>query len=87
MSWRDRLRTLFVSGQIDEDPDEPIEIGVVALAKGPIAVTLLRDEGFNAAGHDAFNIVTSVSSGYRILVPRHQSDAAVNRLDEILRDL
>jgi hypothetical protein len=84
MSWRDRLRTLFVSGDIAEDPDEPIEIGVVPIAKGPIAVAHLREAGFDAGGHDAFNIVTNVASGYRILVPRYQSEQAVLTLDEFL---
>lgn len=85
MSWRDRLRTLFVSGEIAEDPDEPIEIGVVPIAKGQLAVIHLRAAGFDAGGHDAFNIVTNVASGYRILVPRHQSALAVEALDGWLR--
>ena len=85
MSWRDRLSTLFVSGQIEENPDEPVEIGVVAIGRGPIAVQQLRDCGYDAGGHDAFNIMSNVASGYRILVPRHQSEAAVAALDEILQ--
>ena len=84
MSWRDRLSTLFVSRPIPEDPDEPIEIGVVPIAKGPLAVMHLRAAGFDAGGHDAFNIVTNVASGYRILVPRHQSEAAVTVLGDWL---
>ena len=84
MSWRDRLRTLFVSGEFAEDPDEPVEIGVVPIARGPIAVTHLRAAGFDAGGHDAFNIVTNVASGYRILVPRHQSEDAVKVLGDWL---
>lgn len=85
MSWRKRLSTLFVSGPIAEDPDEPVEIGVVPIAKGPISVAQLRESGFDAVGHDAFNIVTSVASGYRIVVPRHQSERAVVELGEMLR--
>ncbi len=84
MSWRDRLSTLFLSGPISEDPDEPIEVGVVPIGKGPLAVTHLREVGFDAGGHDAFNIVTNVASGYRILVPRHQSEAAVTELGDWL---
>ena len=84
MSWRDRLSTLFVSTPIAEDPDEPIEIGVVPIGRGPLAVTHLRAAGFDAGGHDAFNIVTNVASGYRILVPRHQSEGAVQVLDDFL---
>ena len=84
MSWRDRLRTLFVSDNMAEDPDEPVEIGVVPLASGPLAIAYLEEAGFDAGGHDAFNIVSSVSSGYRIMVPYSQSEAAALRLDEIL---
>ncbi len=47
-------------------------------------MTHLRDEGFDAVGHDAFNIVSNVSSGFRIMVPYAQSEAAAVRLDEIL---
>jgi len=86
MSWRDRLRTLFVSGEIEENPDEPVEIAVLPIARGPIAVQQLQEAGFTVGGHDAFNIVSNVASGYRVLVPRHQSDAASALLDEILRD-
>ena len=81
MSWRDRLRTLFVSGEIAENPDEPIEIGIVPIGRGPLAVAHLREAGFDAGGHDAFNIVSNVASGYRILVPRHQSEDALQALD------
>ena len=77
------MRNLF--GASDEiDPDEPTEIGVVSIAFGQIALERLRDEGFDAVGYDAFNIVSSVSSGYRIVVPHEQSEAAAARLDEIL---
>jgi hypothetical protein len=84
MSWRDRLRTLFVSGEIAEDPDEPVEIGVVPIARGPLAVAHLQEAGFEAGGHDAFNIVSNVASGYRILVPRRQSEDAVKVLGDWL---
>ena len=83
MGLRETLHNLF--GASDEvDRDEPTEIGVVPIAIGQIALTRLRDEGFDAVGHDAFNIVSSVSSGYRIIVPYAQSEAAAARLDEIL---
>ena len=83
VGFRDTLRTLF--GAPDEvDPDEPTEIGVVPIAVGQIALTRLRDEGFDAIGHDAFNIVSNVSSGFRIVVPHSQSESAAVRLDEIL---
>ena len=54
------------------------------IAKGPVAVTLQIEVGFDAVGHDAFNIVTNVSSGFRILVPRRQSEQATRFLDEVL---
>ena len=78
-------RSLERIGASDEvDPDEPTEIGRVPIGKGPWVVEQLRDAGFNAVGHNAFNIVSSVSSGFRILVPQHQSEAAVAKLAEIL---
>ena len=83
MGLRDTLRNLF--GASDEaDPDEPTEIGVVSITFGQIALTRLREEGFDAVGHDAFNIVSNVSSGYRIFVPYSQFEAAAARLDEII---
>lgn len=85
MSWRDLLSTLFLSGTIEEDPDEPVEIGVAPIAQGQIAIVRLREAGYDASGHDAFNIVTNVASGYRILVPRHESEEAAILLDRILR--
>ena len=69
------------------DPGEPTEIGVVPIALGQIVMTHLRDEGFDVVGHDVFNIVSNVSSGFRILVPYEQSEAAAVRLDEILSEL
>jgi hypothetical protein len=57
---------------------------VLPIAKGPVAVTLLSEAGFNAVGHEAFNIVTNASSGFRILVSRRQSEHAVRFLDELL---
>ena len=83
VGFRDTLREWFGASE-EVDPDEPTEIGVVSVAVGQIALTRLREEGFDAVGHDAFNIVSNVSSGYRILVPYAQSEAAAARLDEIL---
>ena len=84
MGFRDWVRRWFGASE-EVDPDEPTEIGVVPIAQGPIAVAQLREAGFDAVGHDAFNIVSNVSTGYRIVVPQHQSDAAVLKLEEILR--
>ena len=83
MSWRERLSTLFISNPIPEDPDEPVENGVLPIAEGPVAVTLLIEAGLDAAGRDAFNIVTNMSSGFR-LVPRRQSEQAGRFLDDLL---
>ena len=84
MNWRDRLSTLFLSNPIPEDPDEPVEIGVLSIANGPLAVTQLREAGFQAGGHEAFNIVTNVASGFRVLVPRRESEQAARFLDDLL---
>jgi hypothetical protein len=83
MGFRDAMRNMF-AGSTEFDPDEPTEIGVVPIAVGQIALARLRDEGFDAVGHEAFNIVSNVSSGYRIVVPHSQSEAAAARLDELL---
>ena len=83
MRFRDAMRRWFGASE-EVDPDQPTEIGLVPIGKGPLAVEQLRAAGFNAVGHDAYNIVSSVSSGYRILVPQHQSEAAVVKLAEIL---
>ncbi len=83
MGFRDVMQRWF--GASDEvNPDEPTEIGMVPIGRGPLVVEQLRNAGFNAVGHDAYNIVSSVSSGFRILVPQHQSEAAVAKLAEIL---
>ena len=84
MGFRDAMRRWFGASE-EVDPDEPTEIGVVPVVNGPIAVDQLRHAGFDAVGHDAYNIISSVSSGFRILVPQHQSEAAVVKLEEILR--
>lgn len=83
MGFRDLMRRWFGASE-EVDPDEPTEIGNVPIARGPLAVEQLRNSGFNAVGHDAFNIVSNVASGYRILVPQHQSEAALAKLEEIL---
>lgn len=84
MAFRDVMRRWFGASDV-VDPDEPTEIGCVPIAREPIAVMQLRELGFDASGHDAFNIVSDVASGYRIVVPQHQSEAAVEKLDEHLR--
>jgi hypothetical protein len=45
-------------------------------------VTHLQEAGFEAGGHDAFNIVSNVASGYRILVACRQSEDAVKVLGD-----
>lgn len=83
MGFRDAMRRWFGASE-DVDRDAPMEIGIVHITRGPVALTRLREAGFDAVGHDSFNIVSEVASGYRILVPQHQSEAAVAKLDEIL---
>ncbi len=85
MGFKDTMRNWFGASD-DVNPDEPVEIGVVPIAHGPVVVARLRDEGFDAVGHDAFNIVSNVSSGYRIVVPQAQSEAAAARLDAIVTE-
>ena len=83
MGFRDAMRRWFGASE-EVNPDELTEIGVVPIATGQIALAQLREAGFDAVGHDAFNIVSNVSSGYRIVVPQHQSEEAVAKLEDIL---
>jgi hypothetical protein len=66
-----------------QDGDDPVEIGIVALAMGPMLVTSLCNAGFDAVGTPTFNIVTDVASDFRILVPRKQAAAASEHLEGI----
>ena len=83
MGIRETCRRWFGASS-DVDPHEPTEIGVVPIAMGPPALTRLQADGFDAVGHDAFDIVSNVASGYRIVVPHAQSEEAAVRLDEFL---
>lgn len=83
MSLRDVLRRWFGASE-EVDPDEPTEIGIIPITSGPIALAQLRAAGFRAVGHDSINILSDVASGFRILVPQQESEAAAAKLEEIL---
>ena len=74
----------LISGGDAPDPDEPVELIVVRGTSGPMTVARLREDGFDASGHDEFNVATKLSSDYRILVPRRELEAANERLKQIL---
>jgi len=75
---------LLNRGDATADPDEPVEIALVPISAGPMAVAALRSEGFDAAGNETFNIATNVLSDYRIVVPRRDAERAAARLQTIL---
>jgi hypothetical protein len=66
------------------DPNELVELIVVRGASGPMTVARLREDGFDATGHEAYNVATKMSSDFRILVPRHEVERANERLKNIL---
>ncbi|MGZ4769334.1 MAG: hypothetical protein ACXVKP_19910 [Ilumatobacteraceae bacterium] len=84
MSIRDKVFKLLSRGNDSADPNEPVEVGLVPIGAGPMAVATLRREGFDAAGNETFNIVSNVLSDYRILVPRREAERATARLQQIL---
>ncbi len=66
------------------DPDEPIELIVVPAASGPMTLARLREDGFDATGHENFNVATETTNHFRILVPRREFERASERLKGIL---
>lgn len=84
MSFRDVVYRWLSRGDATADPDEPVEIALVPVSAGPMAVAALRDEGFDASGNETFNIATNVVSDYRIVVPRREAERASAQLQTIL---
>lgn len=83
MGIRAALGRWLSQGDAPQNPDELVEIAIIPLAVGPMTVETLLDAGFDAIGAPTYNIVTEVASDYRVLVPRHQSAAARQLLDEL----
>ena len=83
MTVRDAVSRWLSRGSALEDPEEPVEIAIIPLAEGQMAVESLCAGGFHATGAPTFNIVTDVASDYRILVPREEAVAALKCLDDV----
>lgn len=66
------------------DPNEPVELVVVRATSGPMTIARLREDGFDATGHENFNVATKLTNDYRILVPRREIERATERLKSIL---
>ena len=84
MTIRQAIQRLLERGSFPEDPDEPVEIGLVPLGTGPMTIASLREAGFDATGAETFNIATDVLSDYRILVPRREAVEASAWLQRLL---
>ena len=84
MSVRDFVFRLLSRGDSSANPDEPVEVALVPIASGPMAVATLRSEGFDATGNETFNIASNVLSDFRILVPRREAERATARLQTLL---
>jgi hypothetical protein len=80
------LRTWLVDllsrGDVPEpDPDEPVEVGMVLLAEGPLTIEALRDARIEATMIEAFDAPTAMTRA-RIMVRRRDADAASAVLTE-----
>ena len=65
-------------------PDKPVELIVVRGPSGPMTVARLCEAGFDATGHETFNVATSLLSDYRILVPRREVERATLTMQRFL---
>lgn len=71
MAIRDVLRRLLSGGNPSaDDPDEFVELTVVPLMQGPLVMSALDAAGVPARGSETFNVATSTTANYRVLVPR-----------------
>jgi hypothetical protein len=81
---RDFVRRLLDRGADDADPNELVELVVLKLTSGPMALSALQAAGIAAVGDEAFDVVTRTGTDFRILVPRSQVAAATAILDDAL---
>jgi hypothetical protein len=77
------LRALTGDDAAADDPDDFVELEVVPLYDGPLAVHALRSEGIEPVCTEQFSVVTKTISQLRIMVPRK----SVSRATEILHRL
>jgi hypothetical protein len=81
---RDFVRRLLERGADNADPKELVELVVLKLPRGPMVLSALQAGGIDAVGDEAFDIVTTGRTEFRILVPRDQLTAANALLDDAL---
>ena len=82
MGLRTWLVDLLSRGEVPErDPDEPVEVGMVLLAEGPLTLEALREAGIEATMVEAFDAPTATTRA-RIMVRRRDADAASAVLTE-----
>ncbi len=86
MGLRQKFLALISRGEPapPADPDEPVELIVVRGPTGPMTVARLREAGFDATGHETFNVGTKLSSDFRILVPRREVERATVTMQRFL---
>jgi len=63
------------------DPDERVELIVVGGTSGPMTVARLRQDGFDAAGHEEFNVATKLASDYRISGAEARAGASASTVE------
>ena len=85
MGVRSWLVDLLGRGEVEpRDPDELVEVVEVALANGPLLVSVLEDHGIDAKGVQSIDIRTDTRNRYRIMVRRADAERAAAIVDEVL---
>lgn len=84
MGIRDAVRRLLERGVDNADPNEHVELIVLPISKGPMALSALQAAGIDAVGDDAYSVITDLATNFRILVPRGQVAQANAILDDAL---
>ena len=84
MTIRDFVRRLLDRGGDKPDPNELVELVVLKLPRGPLVLSALQAAGIDAVGDEAFDVVTNMTTNFRIRVPRSQVTAANAILDDAL---
>ncbi|MEO7555985.1 MAG: hypothetical protein ABIV94_05200 [Acidimicrobiales bacterium] len=79
MGFRRWFLQLLARGEVAAlDPAEMVDLETVPLARGPVLVAGLEQEGINVSAIESFNVATTTRSNMRLMVRRDQfADACV----------
>jgi hypothetical protein len=86
MGLRGWIYRLLDRGEVPQpDGDTIVEVADVPLWQGPLLLSGLKEDGIEATGIEAFDIVTKTRSRYRILVRHVDAVAAVDSVNRLQR--